>query len=113
KYFAGRSPLGRHIGFGIDPGTKLDMEIIGVVKDIKYENLRNDIPEQAFVPFFANKMAGGMCTYVRTTLAPNQLFRAVGAKVRELDPGVPVYGMRTSEEQIGNSLSPERLIASL
>ena len=39
RYFAGRVPIGRHIGFGVDPGTKLDMEIVGVVKDIKYTNL--------------------------------------------------------------------------
>ena len=113
RYFKGRSPIGRHIGFGIDPGTKLDTEIIGVVKDIKYTNLRDEIPEQAYEPYLAERYAGGMTVYVRTTLAPEQLFSAVRAKVREKDPGIPIYGMRTTEEQITNSLSIERLIASL
>ncbi len=35
RYFPGQNPIGRHLGFGIDPGTHTDMEIIGVVKDIK------------------------------------------------------------------------------
>ncbi len=113
KYFAGRSPLGRHIGMGIDPGTKLDMEIIGVVKDIKYTNLRDDIPEQAFEPYMADQYTSGMTVYLRTTMDPNQLFSAVRAKVRELDANIPIYSMRTTEDQISNSLSTERLIASL
>jgi len=113
KYFAGRSPLGRHIGMGHDPGTKLDMEIIGVVKDIKYTNLRDDIPEQAFEPYLADQYVSGMTIYLRTTMDPNQLFSAVRAKLREMDSSIPIYAMRTTEEQISNSLSTERLIASL
>jgi predicted permease len=113
KYFAGRSPIGRHLGMGIDPGTKLDMEIIGVVKDFKYTSLRDDIPEQAFQPYLADKYLSGMTVYLRTTADPNQLFSAVRAKVRELDSSIPVYAMRTTDQQISNSLSTERLIASL
>jgi predicted permease len=113
KYFAGRNPLGRHIGMGLDPVTKLDMQIIGVVKDIKYMNLRDDIPEQAFEPYLADHNTFGMTVYLRTAMEPNQLFPALRAKVRELDGNIPIYGMRTTEEQISNSLSSERLIASL
>ncbi|MGA3185487.1 MAG: ABC transporter permease [Bryobacteraceae bacterium] len=113
KFFAGRSPLGHHVGFGIDPGTKVDMEIIGVVKDIKYTSLRDEIPEQAFEPYLAEDRVGGMTIYLRTTLDPNQVFSAIRAKVRDVDPGLPIYAMRTTEEQISNSLSSERLIASL
>jgi ABC-type antimicrobial peptide transport system permease subunit len=54
-----------------------------------------------------------MTVYARTTLDPNQLFAAVRAKVRELDPNLPVYAMRTTGKQINNSLTTERLIASL
>src|SRR4029077_20591967 len=34
KYFAGHNPIGMHVGFGSDPGTPTEMEIIGVVKNI-------------------------------------------------------------------------------
>jgi predicted permease len=113
KYFEGRNPIGRHVGFGSEPGTKTDMEIIGVVKDIKYTGIRDEIPEQAYEPYLASPFLGQMTVYVRTTLDPNQLFSALRAKVRELDPNIPVYAMRTTEEQINNSLTTERLIASL
>jgi predicted permease len=113
RYFAGRDPIGRHVGMGIDPGTKLDMEIIGVVKDIKYTNLRDEIPEQVFEPYLASRFAGEMTLYARTTLDPNQFFSALRTQVREMDPNVPVYSMRTMDDQITNSLSTERLTASL
>lgn len=113
KYFAGRNPIGMHIGFGSDPGTKTDMEVIGVVKDIKYRNLRAEIPVQAYVPYLASHQVGGMTVYARTNLDPKQLMGMIRQKVRALDVSVPPWAMRTVDEQIELSLRNERLIASL
>jgi predicted permease len=105
--------LGRHVGYGIDRGTKTDMEIVGVVKDIKYTNLRDEVPVQMFEPYLANNFPSGMTVYVRTSMAPEPFFALARAKVRELDANVSVYGMRSMDEQVSNSLLVERLIASL
>ena len=113
KFFAGRNPVGMHLGFGTDPGTHTDMEIIGVVKDIKYTNLRDEIPIQAYVPYMNSPYLGGMTIYVRTVGEPQQLITSIRAKVREMDANLPIYAMRTMETQISNSLSTERMIASL
>jgi predicted permease len=113
RFFAGRNPVGMHLGFGTDPGTHTDMEIIGVVKDIKYTNLRDEIPIQAYVPYMNSPYLGGMTVYVRTAGEPSQLMSSVRAKMRELEANVPIYAMRTMDEQISNSLSTERMIASL
>jgi predicted permease len=113
KYFAGRNPIGLHLGFGTDPGTPTDMEVIGVVKDFKYTNLRDEIPAQVFVPYLSDHFLGGMTVYVRTAMDPNQLIPILRAKVRDFDPNLPIYAMRTTEVQINNSLSTERMIASL
>jgi predicted permease len=113
RYFPGQNPIGRHLGFGTDPGTRTDMEIVGVVKDIKYTNLRDDIPEQAFIPYLGSHFLGSMTVYLRTAADPNPLMTSVRAKVRELDPTLPIYDMRTTEVQVSNSLTTERMIASL
>jgi len=113
RYFAGQNPIGRHLGFGGDPGTRTDMEIIGVVKDIKYTSLRDDIPEQAYIPYLGSHFLGSMTVYLRSVADPAQLMPLVRAKVRELDPNLPIYSMRTEEMQISNSLTTERMIASL
>ena len=105
--------IGRRVGFGIDPNTKTDMEIVGVVKDIKYTNLRDEIPIQMFQPYLANKRVGGMTVYVRTTMEPSQFFSAVRARLRSMDPNLPLWALRTLDEQISKSLLTERLVASL
>jgi len=113
RFFADKNPIGRHVGFGSDPGTKTVMEVVGVVKDIKYTNLRDEIPVQMFIPYLASRYVGGMTVYARTTLDPAQAFAAARAKVRQLNPNLPLYGMRTMDAQIDNSLLIERLIAGL
>jgi predicted permease len=113
RYFGGRNALGRHVGFGIDPGTKTDMEIIGVVKDIKYMNLRNEIPDQAFLPYLASRNQGGMTVFVRTAADPDTIFPILRAKIRELDANLPVYGMRTVQEDLNDTLVTERMTANL
>ena len=113
RFFAGRNPVGMHLGFGTDPGTPTDMEIIGVVKDIKYTNLRDEIPIQAYVPYMNSPYLGGMTIYARTLGEPDQLMASIRAKVREMDANLPIYAMRSMEAQISNSLSTERMIASL
>ena len=44
RYFEGRNPIGLHVGMGGNPGTKTDIEIVGVVKDTRYESLRDEVP---------------------------------------------------------------------
>jgi ABC-type antimicrobial peptide transport system permease subunit len=102
-----------HLGFGSDPGTPTEMEIIGIVKDIKYTNLRDEIPEQAFIPYMGSHYVSDTTVYLRTVGDPNQLITSIRAKVREMDANLPIYAMRTMETQISNSLSTERMIASL
>jgi predicted permease len=113
RFFGSANPIGRRVGFGSDPGTKTDMEIVGVIKDIKYTNLRDDIPIQMFIPYLASRYVGSMTVYVRTSLDPIQAFAALRAQVRQLDANLPLYGMRTVDEQVENSLLIERLIAGL
>src|SRR3954468_6660174 len=113
RYFGDRSPLGRHIGFGMNPGTKTPIAIVGVVKDSKYTGVRDDIPRQVFFAFMENDTAGGAVMYVRTTSQPDAAFGAVRQVVRQLDSNIPIYNLRTLDHQIDQSLLNDRLIATL
>jgi len=112
-YFGDRSPIGRHIGFGNEPGAVADMEIIGVVKDFKYLGVREQITRQALIPYLAVPFAMNMTSYVRTSLTSERAFSLVRRTVASLDPSLPVYNMRTLEDTIDASLLNERLVASL
>jgi predicted permease len=112
-YFGERSALGRHIGYGGDPGTKTDMEIIGIIGDAKYMNVRDEVPRQVFVPFLASDFVSGMTGYVRTEMPAEQVFSLVREEIRKLDPDLPVYNLRTLETQVDRSLAAERAVATL
>ena len=113
RYFPDGDAVGRRIGQGIDPDTELDMEIIGVVADSMYENMRQEIPRQVFLPFDQLSNAQGVVFYARTTTNASAFFQSVRSSVRELDANIPVYGMRTLGEQVNRSLATERMVASL
>jgi predicted permease len=113
KFFGGKSAIGRRIGFGGNPGTKTDMEIVGVVGNAKYNRVREEGGVQVFIPFLAGEDPGGMTGYVRTTAPPAQMFSTIRAEVSKIDADIPVYDLRTIEEQVNISLQTERLVAGL
>jgi predicted permease len=113
RYFGGVNPVGRHIGLGIDPGTKLDMQIIGVAGDTKYENLREEIPEELYIPYQQAGFANSATAYVRAAGGPENLFNSLRAAATAVDREVPVNGLRTLADQMEISLLTERLLATL
>jgi predicted permease len=112
-YFGTINVLGHHIGVGSDPGTKTDVEIVGVVGDTRYQTMHQDPPRQVFFPYLQNDWAGGMTAYVRTNLPGDQMFPILRAAVQRLNPTLPIYLMKTEERQRDDSLAVEMLAAQL
>ena len=113
RYFGNADPLGRHIGMGIDPGTKTDIQIIGVVGDTKYESMRDEIPYELYIPADQQGFANGGTVYVRAPGDPTHVFDMLRTEVRAVDAGVPMYDMRTLADQMEISLLTERMLATL
>jgi len=113
RFFRGADPLGRHLGMGIDPGTKLDIEIVGVAADTKYESMTDKMPDELYIPYTQTNFVTGMTVYLRAHGDPVNTFNTLRRVVREVDPAVPVYGLRTLDEQMEISLFTERLLATL
>ena len=113
RYFGRTSPLGRHIGIGGDAGTKTDIEIVGVVRDMKYDTMRKDPPREVFLPYQQADFATQMTAFVRTDLPSDQMFAALRNAVKRQDANLPIFQMKTEEQQLDDVLAPERLAASL
>ena len=109
-FFPGKSALGRHIGNGTGPKTKLNIEIVGVVANALYEGPREGIRRQVYIPNYGK---GGVTYYVRTTESSGAAFGAIRNQVHKLDESMPVYAMKTLEGQLDERLMTDRLIASL
>jgi predicted permease len=109
-FFKDKSAVGRHVGRGLGPETKLDVEIIGVVEDSLYEGPREGVRRQVFWPKWGRDSA---TFYVRTTDASSGAFNMVRNEVRRLDAGMPVYDVKTLQGQLDETLLTDRLIALL
>ena len=110
-FFGTRNPIGRKIGFGLD--KKPDISIVGVVADSLYDGPRTGVPRQVFFPYAQVPVPTSASFYVRTTVEPTTMFTRLRGVVQKHDPSVPVYDMKTLERQLDETLSTERLIASL
>jgi predicted permease len=107
RYFFGNAnPLGRHLGYG--PGKAKDVEIVGVVRDSKYLDLREKPARTHYIPWTQDATLEQMTFFVRSN-APV----AAQAVVAALDPDLPVYGVETTEARIADSIYVDRMIAAL
>jgi predicted permease len=113
KYFGTLNAVGHKIGMGIDPGTKTDITVIGVVRGTKYESMRDEVPVEVFRPYRQMEFATGITGYVRTRSSPEEMFNTIRKRVHDLDANLPVFEMITLEKQMENSLVTERLVTSL
>jgi len=113
RIFGDENPIGRRFLFGNTPtASAAEIEIVGVARDAKYTGLREATPPTIYVP--APQMPEGVANYaVRAAGSPAELFPAIRAAIRELDPTLPVINLRTQEEQIERISSEERLFAKL
>ena len=114
KYFPGRNAIGKRFGLVNDmqPVTP-NIEVVGVIPDRKYRDLRETPPAQAFFPYFQGAKFRFMNIYLRTQADPRLIEDQLRERMRQFDPHVPIVGLETMDERIGFSLRTERLIASL
>jgi predicted permease len=110
-FYDGADPLGRQFYFLGDQKTPI--EIIGVVKDGKYADLREKKQAFVFVPYAQRPPIGQVTFYLRTTQDPESIVTAARQTVREVDGSLPMFDVKTMEQQIGESVSAERMVSSL
>jgi ABC-type antimicrobial peptide transport system permease subunit len=82
------------------------------VRDVHYADLRNDVPAIVYTSFYQETT--GQATFaVRTAGDPRAVATLLRAAVQEIDPAVPVFNLRTQEEQVTLLVATERLFALL
>ena len=109
-FFKDRGALGRRIGFGDGPDSKLDIEIVGVVENSLYEGPREGVRRQVFIPNYGK---WGVAFYVRTATGTKSTYNALRNELRKLDASMPMYELKTVETQLDETLLTDRLVALL
>ena len=116
RYFFGNAnPIGKHFtidrdwkGFGDDK----PFEIVGVVGDAKYYEIR----EPMYRTIYLSAFQGGNVSSkfeIRTSIEPEAVAGEVRRTVRDLLPAVRVERLTTLADQVDASIVPERVIALL
>jgi macrolide transport system ATP-binding/permease protein len=114
--FEGRMPLGQRIVINPNPDKpSREYEIVGVTKDFRYGDLKEDLPSIAFVPFNQVPFGriGAMTYSLRTAGDPLAVVSAVRGIVRQADARVPVTHIKTQATMIAQTMAQEILFARL
>jgi predicted permease len=112
KFNLGRDAVGKRMtAGGID--AKLDTEIVGLVQNAKYSQVKQEIPPLFFTPYLQDERAGFLSFYVRTGTKPADLLPSLTRTVAQLDPNLPVENLRTMPQQVRENVFLDRFITVL
>ncbi|HEY6291545.1 MAG TPA: ABC transporter permease [Terriglobia bacterium] len=113
KFFAGSSPVGHRFGMG-DSKSSSEIEIVGVVANAKYDDVRKEVPPTVYVPYAQHPGSlREMHFEIRTAGDPSQMVPAVRRVLRDLDQNLPLSDVKTQVEQINQTIFQESLFAKL
>ena len=108
KFFPNEDPLGRRFGSSVE--TSGEMEVVGVLKDVKYDSVRDEAPPTMYVPYLQTRV-GSPVFEVRTAGLPTSAAGAVREAVRQIDPNLPLMDVSTQIEQVELRFRQEKLFA--
>jgi len=117
RFFRGDNPVGKQFKTGRGD-NQANLEIVGVVKDAKYENLREKSQPSFYIPYLLTYDAPAFRSYagtfqVRTVGNPLTVSAALQQEIRKIDSDTKALEIRTMESMVDGSLVLERFIAQV
>ena len=113
KFNLGRTAVGKHMSGQTGSAAKLDIDIVGFVRDAKYSQVKGTIPPQYFRPYRQDDGLGSMNFYVRTSLDPSALVGMLPRAVARLDRNLPLEDVRTMPQQVAENVFLDRFLSVL
>jgi predicted permease len=112
-YGSAQNALGRSLAEGGGAVVHPDTTIVGVVGDVKHQDLRTEIGPAVYRPYLQRPHPGAVQIYARTVAAPESVEGAIRQAIHQLDSTLVVDGLRSMDEQVSRSASDERALAFL
>ncbi len=111
-FIGSRNPIGVRVYRG--GGTvKPDTTIVGVVKNVRYSDMREPTPPVYYTPYLQSARQGAFTFYVRTLVEPEQTTGSIRAMLASLDPTLPLRYIRTMQQQLDENVASERMLSIL
>jgi predicted permease len=108
RYFPSENPVGRRFGYA--PAKTGDVEVVGVVRDTKYDTLRKPSPPILYTPFPRNTSRAATFE-VLTSGDPAAALQDIRVAVRRADPNVPLVHPTTQTAEIDQRMGQESMLA--
>jgi len=115
KFNLNRDAVGKHMASSTGSGVKLNIEIVGLVPNVKYSEVKAEIPPVFYRPYRQGNTAqlGSITYYVRTAGDPEPFLANIPRAVARLDPNLPVEDLRTMPQQVRENVFLDRFISVL
>lgn len=110
RYFAAGNPIGHRLRFG--GADSEPIQIVGMTRDAKYTDLRNPTQPTIYIPF-QQDVPGQANFEVRSVGDPLALAPAVRQAVRDIDPNLPLFDVKSQTDQAQASIAKETMFARL
>jgi predicted permease len=111
KFGLGRDAVGKRMSVGQD-GPR-DIEIVGIVGNAKYSEVKDPTPAQVFGPRMQSFPPGSLNFYVHATAEPLVLRKAIEQVLARLDPNLPIMDLRTMRQVLNENLFVDRFMSTL
>jgi predicted permease len=113
KFGLGRDAVGKRMSDD-GGGTPLDVEIVGLIPDTKYSEVKDPVPPVFYVPYAQDSTLGELFFYARAPEAGMaSVLRAVPGVIAAIDPDLPVEELRTMRQQVRENVFLDRMIGTL
>ncbi len=114
RYFDGRAPLGRRLSMSEKWNAAKTSEIVGVVRDARYFEVRKAVEPMIYQPLYREPGGGSPGTFsIRTAGDPSRVIAGIRRLIGEIDGAVSVTDTRTMEDNLNRNLVQERFVAML
>ena len=111
KFNLGRDVVGKRMASGGD--EELNLEIVGLVKDAKYSQVKDDVPPLFFTPWRQTERVGGLAFYVRTGIDPAEIMRSIPGVIARIDPNLPIQDFKSMPQQVRENVFMDRMIGTM
>ncbi|MBO0858114.1 MAG: ABC transporter permease [Chloracidobacterium sp.] len=117
RFWPNENPLGKRLKIGTTRevkiyGKEVSREIIGVVGNVKHEQLKDDFHAEIYVPAW-HLPSPSMFLIVRGKAPAKSLINGIRSAVQSVDPEQPIRRAQLLETAIINTVAPQRLVADL
>jgi putative ABC transport system permease protein len=117
RFYPGENPLGKRLTIGMGQEVKLygkavSREIIGIIGNVKHEQLKDDFKPEMYVPAW-HLPALNMMFIVRGKAPAENLINGIRDAVQSIDAEQPIRRAQLLQGDISRSVAPQRLLATL